>query len=196
MTNPFDLLTDAWQSGDASRVAALFIPNATWTIDGDVLSGDEIALAMGASLQARPHTRILLRRAFHDLQAPQWWVAEWALRSSADGTTWQEIEQGLLLQLAPDGRIASLRTHNDHATVREVQADAPLRAELWPEHVPPQSKPMTHDEILATQMKHVMSGWRVGSADTVVSCHGECSVIQTSLEVVRGHDQLRRSAQA
>jgi hypothetical protein len=31
---PFDLLADAWSSGDADKVAARFHPEATWVIDG------------------------------------------------------------------------------------------------------------------------------------------------------------------
>lgn len=192
---PFDAFAQRWHSSDVHSVTGLFLPTATWVIDGDSLYGDEIALAVHASLSARPHSRILLRRAFCDSNEPDWWAAEWTFRSSEDGQHWREIEQGLLLHVKA-GRIAYLRTHNDHGSVRDVERDAPLRPEAWPEHVPPQHRPMTRDEIVATQRRHVLSGWRVGSDDTVASCHGECSIIQTPYEVVHGHANLRRAVRA
>ncbi len=187
----FDPLIELWQSGDADRVADLFAPDAIWMIDGESLNGGEIALAMKASLDSRPHARIHLRRAFRDLREPQWWAAEWVMRSSSDGHDWAEIEQGLLMQVTADNRIAHLRTHNDHATVRSVTTASPFREEAWPEDVPQRATTMGHDEVLATHYRHTREGWAKGNADNVVSCHAHASLIQTSLEKVSGHDNLR-----
>jgi hypothetical protein len=195
-SNPLALLAHEWQSGDWRRVADLFSPQATWTIDGARLDGDEIALALQASLGTRPHARIVLRRAFCDLYEPEWWAGEWTFRSSPNGDRWHEIEQGLLVRVA-GGRIAELRTHNDHATVREAGVDDPLRDESWPEGVPTAPvNPMTREEILAAQMRHTMQGWAQGDEAVVLSSHGSGSLIQTSFETVRGHDSLRRSVKA
>jgi len=193
MSCAFDPLIAAWQSGNAHSLTDLFTPTARWTIDGEALEANEIALTIGASLETRPHVHITLRRAFQDLRDSAWWAGEWVLRSSVDGQAWDEIEQGLLLQTAPDGRIATLRTHNDHGSVRQVSRDAPVRDEHWPKWLPPASRPLDHDQIVALQHRHVMSGWRTGSEDMVISCHGETGLIQTSFELVRGHEQLRHS---
>lgn len=194
MHTPFNHLADAWASGDPVQVSALFQPNATWVIDGQSIAGEEIPLAIEATLGNLHGARIVIRRAFHDLREPDWWVAEWAFRSRA-GDGWREIEQGLLLHLR-DGQIDSLRTHNDHRSIRVVQPDDPLREEAWPATLPSQARAMTHEEILATQMRHVMQGWAMGDAGIVASCHGAEGVIQTSFEVVRGHEQLRASVKA
>ncbi len=191
MASAFDPLIELWQSGNADRVADLFAPNATWMIDGESLIGDEIALAMKASLASRPHARIHMRRAFRDLREPQWWAAEWVMRSSSDGRDWAEIEQGLLMQVTADNRIEQLRTHNDHATVRPVQATTPLRSEAWPAGLPPRATTMLHDDVLATHYRHTREGWAKGNADNVVGCHAPGSLIQTSLEKVSGHANLR-----
>lgn len=98
------------------------------------------------------------------------------------------------------GRIAELRTHNDHATVREVDVDDPLRDEFWPQDAPTMptmpASPMTREEILAAHMRHTMQGWARGDESVVVSSHGPGSLIQTSFEIVCGHDDLRRSVKA
>jgi ketosteroid isomerase-like protein len=72
----------------------------------------------------------------------------------------------------------------------------PLRAEVWPVHVPSRTHLLSREEILATHYRHTRQGWAIGSADNVVSCHAPESVIQTAFEVVRGHDNLRRSVKA
>jgi hypothetical protein len=187
---PFEILALAWESG--AIVADLFLPTATWIIDGDSLYGDEIPLAVRASRAARPRTRILVRRAFHDSVESDWWAAEWTFRSSEDGVVWQEIEQGLLMHVK-QGRIAYLRTHNDHGSVRNVQPGDPLREEAWPQHMPAQRRQMTRDEIVATHSRHVMLGWCQGNDGIVVSCHGDTGLIQTPFEIVRGHTDLRRA---
>jgi len=192
---PFDQLADAWASGEPAKLAALFHPEATWVIDGQCIAGDEILLAIEATMSGLNGARIFIRRAFHDSREPDWWAAEWTFRSSADGKTWREIEQGLLLHLR-DGMIESLRTHNDHRSICEVQPDDPLRDEAWPAELPEQTRAMTHEEVLAAHTRHVMQGWAQGNDDVVTSSHGPAGIIQTSFEVVRGHEQLRTSVKA
>jgi len=192
---PFDALAHAWQSGGPDRAAGLCHPDATWIVDGRPYRGcAEIARYLRAASGPASSVRILVRRAFHDLRDPDWWVAEWALRTS-NGETWREVEQGVLLHFSA-GQITHLRIHNDHRSVRQVMADAPLRDEAWPPSIPPRTRNMTYDEILAVHLRHTTQGWARGDADTVVSCHAPSSLIQTSLEVVRGHDQLRRAVSA
>lgn len=194
--SPFHLLAHAWQSGDPRRVADLFSLDAAWVIDGQPQLGRAAIEAQArVILNATPRVHTLIRRAFNDLDEPEWWVVEWAFRTSLDGARWREIEQGLLLHFV-NGQIATLRTHNDHRSEREVSADAPLRAEVWPSAIPSRTRNMTRGEIIATQMRHVMGGWARGEADTVIGCHAPGSIIQTSFETVCGHDQLRRSVQA
>jgi ketosteroid isomerase-like protein len=192
---PFSSLAAAWQSGDSGRVSAHFHPDATWVIDGQCIAGDEIPLAVEATLSGLHGARVIVRRAFHDLREPDWWAGEWAFRANSDGATWREMEQGLLLHLR-DGRIDMLRTHNDHRSIRVVQPDDPLREEAWPAEMPSQTRAMTHEEILAAQMRHVMEGWAQGNDDVVASSHGPAGLIQTSFEVVRGHAQLRAAVKA
>jgi limonene-1,2-epoxide hydrolase len=192
---PFDLLALAWASLEPANVSVLFHPEATWVIDGQAIEGDEIALAIEATMGGLQGARIIVRRAIHDSLEPGWWAAEWAFRASDDGETWREIEQGLLLHLR-DGLIDSLRTHNDHRSIRSVHSQDPLREEAWPAEMPAQSRVMTHEEIMATQMRHVMQGWAQGNDDVVTSSHGPAGIIQTSFEVVRGHEQLRKSVKA
>jgi ketosteroid isomerase-like protein len=194
-TTPFDRLADAWASGDADQVSSLFHPEATWVIDGQCIAGDEIPLVIEATLNGLKGARILIRRAFHDSFEPDWWVAEWTFRITDDGATWREIEQGLLLHLR-DGLVDSLRTHNDHRSIRAVQPDDPLREEAWPAEMPEQTRPMTREEVIAAHTRHVMQGWAQGNGDVVASSHGPAGIIQTSFEVVRGHDQLRKSVNA
>lgn len=194
--SPFDVLADAWASGDPAAVSALFHADASWIVDGRVYQGrPAIAAAVHAILAQAPCVRAVLRRAFHDRREPQWWVAEWAFRTGGDDGAGREIEQGLLLDLT-DGRIAHLRTHNDHRSVRRVAMDAPLREEVWPAAIPPRTRDMSYEEIVATQLRHVMQGWARGDDEVVVGCHAPTSIIQTSFEVVRGHDQLRRAVKA
>jgi hypothetical protein len=165
-------------------------------IDGVRLEGDEIGLVLQASLEARPHARIILRRAFRDSDDPEWWAGEWTFRSSDDGQHWREIEQGLMMRFI-GGRIVELRTHNDHASVRDAGVDDPLRDEQWPEGVPTTpAKPMTREQVLAAHMRHTMQGWACGDDAVVVSSHGPGSLIQTSFEIVQGHDEIRRSVKA
>lgn len=189
---PFDQLAAGWATGEPAKLAALFHPEAVWVIDGQHIEGDEIPLAIEATMGGLHSARVIVRRAFHDMLEPDWWVAEWAFRANNDGATWREIEQGLLLHLR-DGLIDLLRTHNDHRSIREVLPDDPLREEAWPAEMPSQTRVMTHDEILAVQMRHVMQGWAQGNDDVVTSCHGPAGLIQTSFEVVRGHENLRKS---
>ncbi len=192
---PFDRLASAWGSGKPALVSSLFHRDARWVIDGQTIAGEEIPLAIEATLSNLHGASVLVRRAFHDRLEPDWWVAEWAFRANSDGATWREIEQGLLLHLR-DGLIDSLRTHNDHLSIRAVQPDDPLREEAWPVEMPPQMRMMTHEEIMAAQMRHVMQGWAKGDDDVVASSHGRAGIIQTSFEVVRGHEQLRKSVKA
>lgn len=192
---PFDELARAWASLEPANVSARFHPEATWVIDGQALEGDEITLAIEATMGGLHGARVIVRRAFHDLLEPDWWVAEWAFRASSDGATWREIEQGLLLHLR-DGLIDSLRTHNDHRSIRIVQPDDPLREEAWPAEMPEQTRAMTHAEVLAAHTRHVMQGWAQGNDDVVASSHGPAGIIQTSFEVVRGHEQLRAAVKA
>ena len=192
---PFDALARAWQSGGSDRAANLCHPDATWIVDGRLYRGrSEIEGYLRTVAGPANGVRVLIRRAFHDLREPDWWVAEWALRT-ASGECWREVEQGVLLHVSA-GQIAHLRIHNDHRSVREVTADAPLRDEPWPPSIPPRTRDMTYDEILAMHRRHTLQGWARGDAEVVASCHAPDSVLQTSFEVIRGHDQLRRAASA
>lgn len=194
---PFDALAHAWRSGGPEQVVHLCHPEALWVVDGRPYRGHaEISDYLRAIAAAPKRARILVRRAFHDLREPEWWVAEWTLRAATNDRRWREIEQGVMLCLS-GGQITHLRIHNDHRSIRDVaDEDAPLREEVWPAFVPPRTRDMTYDEILAVHYRHVLQGWARGDAETVVSCHAPESLIQTSFEVVRGHDQLRRSVLA
>ncbi|GIV83493.1 MAG: hypothetical protein KatS3mg052_0500 [Candidatus Roseilinea sp.] len=194
--SPFDALACAWQSGEPEQVASLCHPNATWIVDGRPYHGRAEISAWLRSIGVMPQrVRILTRRAFRDLREPEWWAAEWALRTAADDGCWREVEQGVMLCFSA-GQVTHLRIHNDHRSVRHVAADAPLRDEAWPAFIPPRTRNMTYDEILAVHYRHVRQGWARGDAETVLSCHAPESLIQTSFEVVRGHDQLRRAVRA
>ncbi|BCX02318.1 MAG: hypothetical protein KatS3mg053_0256 [Candidatus Roseilinea sp.] len=193
---PFDVLARAWQSGGPDHAASLCHPDATWVVDGrPYRSRAGIGEYLRAVASAPDGVRISVRRAFHDLREPEWWVAEWAVRVAAGAGRWREVEQAVMLHFSA-GRIAYLRIHNDHRSIREVEERAPLREEPWPPFIPPRTRDMTYDEILAVHCRHVSQGWARGDAETVVSCHAPESLIQTSFEVVRGHDQLRRAVHA
>ncbi|MCS6846082.1 MAG: nuclear transport factor 2 family protein [Anaerolineae bacterium] len=191
--SPFDALAHAWRSGGPEQVIRLCRPDATWIVDGHPYHGHADILAYLSSIARAPDgVHILVRRAFHDLREPEWWVAEWVLRAAAGDGQWREVEQGILLHFSA-GRISHLRIHNDHRSARIVRRDDPPRREVWPPSIPPRTRNMTYDEILAVHYRHVMHGWARGDAEVVVSCHAPESLIQTSFEVVRGHDQLRRA---
>lgn len=193
---PFDVLAHAWRFGEPEQVAGLCHPGATWIVDGRPYHGCAEIGAYLRSIGVKPHrTRVLMRRAFHDLREPEWWAAEWALRIAADDGRWREVEQGVMLRFSA-GQITHLRIHNDHRSIRDVEADVPLREEAWPPAIPLRTRDMTYDEILAVHDRHVRQGWARGDAETVVSCHAPESLIQTPFEVVRGHDQLRRAVRA
>ncbi len=195
--SPFDVLAGAWQSGDPDHVMSLCHSDATWIVDGRPYHGRaEIGAYLRTVMGSNRGVRISIRRAFHDMREPAWWVAEWVVRTAlTGGRRWREVEQGALLHFQ-EGRIALMRIHNDHRSVREVTEDAPLREEPWPPFIPPRMRDMTYDEIIATQQRHVLQGWARGDADAVLSCHAPDSVLQTSFEVIRGHDQLRRAVLA
>ncbi|MCS6847178.1 MAG: nuclear transport factor 2 family protein [Anaerolineae bacterium] len=193
---PFDALAYAWQFGGPDHAASLCHPDATWIVDGRPYHGRaEIGAYLRSIAGAPGGVRVLVRRAFHDLREPDWWVAEWAVRVGVGDGRWREVEQGVMLCFNA-GQITHLRIHNDHRSFRDVEEDAPLREEPWPPAIPPRTRDMTYDEILAVHYRHVLQGWARGDAETVVSCHAPQSVIQTSFEVVRGHDQLRRAVEA
>ncbi|MFC1466686.1 MAG: nuclear transport factor 2 family protein [Candidatus Brachytrichaceae bacterium NZ_4S206] len=193
---PFDAFAHAWRSGGPERVMSLCHPDASWIVDGRPYHGHaEIGTYLRGIGGAPNRVRILVRRAFHDVREPEWWVAEWALRVVAGDGRWREVEQGVMLRFHA-GQITHLRIHNDHLSVRDVEEDAPLREEAWPPAIPPRTRDMTYDEILAVHYRHVLQGWARGDVETVVSCHAPESLIQTSFEVVRGHDQLRRAVLA
>lgn len=186
----------AWHEGNARRFAAEFHPTATWIVDGVLHSGQAAIQAWAQSvLDKTPHVRVFKRRAFHDNDEPNWHAAELVFRASADGEHCIEIERGVLLQIV-DGCIVFGRVHNDPRSRRVVQANDPLRPEIWPIDIPPRQRDMTHDEIVAMQMRHVMQGWRLGDDDIVVSCHAPTSVIQTPYETVIGHDMIRTTVRA
>ena len=192
---PFNALACAWQSGGSDHAAGLCHPDATWIVDGQPYRGhSQIAGYLRAAAGPEGDVRVVVRRAFRDLREPEWWAAEWVLRTST-GERWREVEQGVLLRISA-GQITHLRIHNDHRSVREVTPDVPVRDEAWPPSIPPRTRDMTYDEILAVHQRHTSQGWARGDADTVVSCHAPDSLIQTSFEVVRGHDQLRRAVSA
>ncbi len=196
MASPLDAIAGAWRTDGPEGVARLCAPDAAWIVDGQTHAGRAAIAACLRALGDSPDSiRIYVRRAFCDLREPEWWAGEWVMRSSPDGQRWREIEQGALLQLRGD-QIAYLRLHSDQRSVREVTADAPLRAEPWPPAIPAPARVMTHEEILAVHLRHTTQGWARGDAETVVSCHAPESVIHTTFEVVRGHDQLRRAVLA
>jgi limonene-1,2-epoxide hydrolase len=146
---------------------------------------------MGNSSNAQA-MRVLLRRAFSDMHDPNWHVAEWAFRVQDGAGDCHECEQGILIH-EREGRIAYMRTHNDKFRMCAMSWDAPLRPESRPLNIPTPQRPMTPDEILAVQHRHVMQGWRLGDADVVTSSHAPDSVILNAWETVRGHDEIRIS---
>jgi len=196
MNEPLSEIARAWHADGPDGVVGLCAPDAVWIVDGQSYAGRAaIAAHLREIGQASGYVRAFVRRAFCDLRDPEWWAGEWVVRSSSGGQRCREIEQGVLLKLQGE-EIAYLRIHSDHRSVREVAADAPLRDEPWPSSVPARARTMSHDEVLAVHLRHTTQGWARGDAETVVSCHGPGSLIHTSLEVVRGHDQLRRSVLA
>jgi limonene-1,2-epoxide hydrolase len=186
-----DKLIAAWQSHDPNQVVALFDPAAQWVIDGQILEGRaEIALAVSASMGNAQAMHILLRRAFSDMHDPHWHVAEWAFRVQGKGEgDCRECEQGLLIH-EREGYIVYMRTHNDKFRACVTNWDAPLRPESRPTHIPAPQRPMTPDEIVALQQRHVMQGWRLGNAEVVTDSHASESVILNAWETVRGHAEL------
>ena len=187
-----DRLMAAWHSGQPDPVTELFDPAAQWVIDGQTLEGrDEIALAVNATIANAQAMRIVLRRAFSDLNDPNWHVVEWAFRVQTDAGC-RECEQGVLIH-EQDGRIVYMRTHNDKFRACATRMDAPLRPEARPANIPAPQRPMTLDEILALQQWHVMHGWRMDDAEVVTSAHAPSSVLLNAWETVRGHDELRTS---
>lgn len=194
-------LIEAWQSGDAVQVAALFAPQARWVIDGQALEGrQEIELAASSVMSTTTGVKVLLRRAFSDMQDPNWHVAEWAFRIKprdsgdlklAEGES-RECEQGILIH-EQDGQIDYMRTHNDKFRTCTMAWDAPLRPESRPTDLPTPTTPMTTDDVIALQLRHVMQGWRRGDPEVVTGSHMPNSVILNAWTTVAGHNEIRTS---
>lgn len=192
IVSPLVRLADALTAGNAADVFALLEPHAVCIVDGTTHSAHGV---LQHWLPPHARARLFVRRAFADADDPHWWAGEWVVRTSADGYAWQEIEQGVLLRMSGE-RIAWLRLHTDPSTQRLVRSNDPLRPEVLPTHVPAPHHVMSRAEKLAVHFRHTREGWAKGDAETVVSCHAPQSLIQTPLEVVRGHEALRQAVKA
>ncbi len=189
----FQKLIDTWASRDVPALVSLFSPLATWVVDGQVYEGHlAIAQHVRQLLEQVTQVEVVMRRAFSDLDDPNWSAIEWAFRTQTDAGC-SEVEQAVLMQMQGD-RIAYMRTHNDTLRRCPTTLGGPLRPEHRQATYAAPTQTMSKADIHNLQQRHVMQGWRLGDADTVCSCHAPNSVVLNAWEVVHGHAEIRTSA--
>jgi limonene-1,2-epoxide hydrolase len=178
----------AWAEALSTKDTSVFSSDARVVIDGKHAGPNPAVLAGLATFDSRA----IVRRAFSDLENPAWAAAEWSLRIGTTAAMNLEIEQAVIIHLDADGRIDFARVHSDALRSRVCAVDAELKPDRWPD-LPRAATTMTHADIRALQDRHVMQGWRLGSADTICSCHAPTSTILNAWETVTGYDMFRQS---